>query len=385
MQAGLREGHRQQHAAPVHHGRTSGQCRENLLRELLPRGQALGRGGLPCPGVPAAAAPALHGIPAGAAVGPAGRTGVLLSGRFAALALALFTGGGCGVQPEQFFRGVLPCGRQGTGRARLDQPCHKVALAALTGPDAAHLAHVQRQASGAVGLALAAKGVVHIAQRVGQLEFRVPLQKGRHLPLVLFRRKGTGGIHQLPAGGQRGGGAVQDLCTQLSALLYQRFTVLLPGHRLLAEHSLAGTGGIHQHPVEKLRQGLRDAGRRLVEHHRVGHAHAFQVAFQDLGAGRHIFVAHQHAPPLQSRCQLAALAAGGRAQVQYPHAGLHSQQRGCRGRRRLLRVEHARVVVRVASGFELRRMHHKGRFAERRHFQREVRFLRKLLRHRAQG
>ena len=106
---------------------------------------------------------------------------------------------------------------------------------------------------------------------------------------------------------------------------------------------------------------------------------------QDLGAGRHIFVAHQHAPPLQSRCQLAALAAGGRAQVQYPHAGLHSQQRGCRGRRRLLRVEHARVVVRVASGFELRRMHHKGRFAERRHFQREVRFLRKLLRHRAQG
>ena len=68
MQAGLREGHRQQHAAPVHHGGTSGQCRENLLRELLPRGQALGRGGLPCPGVPAAAAPALHGIPAGAAL-----------------------------------------------------------------------------------------------------------------------------------------------------------------------------------------------------------------------------------------------------------------------------------------------------------------------------
>ena len=68
MQAGLREGHRQQHAAPVHHGGTSGQCREILLRELLPRGQALGRGGLPCPGVPAAAAPALHGIPAGAAL-----------------------------------------------------------------------------------------------------------------------------------------------------------------------------------------------------------------------------------------------------------------------------------------------------------------------------
>ena len=61
----------------------------------------------PCPVIfPAAAAPALHGIPAGAAVGPAGRTGVLPSGRFAALALALFTGGGCGVQPEQFFRGV---------------------------------------------------------------------------------------------------------------------------------------------------------------------------------------------------------------------------------------------------------------------------------------
>ena len=159
-------------------------------------------------------------------------------------------------------------------------------LAALTGPDAPHLAHIQRQTAGAVGFALAAKGVVHISQGICKCELRVALQECRHLSLVLLRRKGAGGIHQLPARGQHGGCTVQNFRAQLSTLLHQRFTMLLTSHRLLAEHALAGTGCIHQNTVKKLRQSVRNAGGRLIEHHRIGHAHAFQITFQDLGAGR---------------------------------------------------------------------------------------------------
>ena len=152
-------------------------------------------------------------------------------------------------------------------------------LAALTGPDAAHLTYVQRQAAGAVLFTRAAKGVVHVAQHIGQCKLRVALQKRCHLRFVLLRRKGAGGVHQLPAGSQCRCGAVQNLRAQLCALLYQCFAVLLLRYRLLAEHSLAGAGRIHQHPVEKLRQRLGNAGGGLVEHHGVGNAHALKVAF----------------------------------------------------------------------------------------------------------
>ena len=266
----------------------------------------------------------------------------------------------------------------------LHKSSHKVALTALTGPDAAYLAHIQRQSAGAVSFALAAKGIVHIAQRIGQLELRVALQKCRHLAFVLLGRKGAGGIHQLPARGQHGSGTVQNLRSQFRALLHQCFAVLGAGHRLLAEHALAGTGCIHQNTVKKLRQSVRNAGGRLVKHHRVGHAHAFQVAFQDIRAGGNVFVAHQHAPALQCGSQLAALAARRGAHVQHTHPGLHAQQ-GCRrGCRRLLRVEHARVVVGVASGLKIRLVHHECRLAEGRSFQRKIRLLCKLLRRSAQ-
>ena len=75
------------------------------------------------------------------------------------------------------------------------------------------------------------------------------------------------------------GGAVQYLCAQLCALLYQCLAVLLQRYRLLAEHSLTGARRVHQHPVEKLRQRLGNAGGSLVEHHGVGNAHALKVAF----------------------------------------------------------------------------------------------------------
>ena len=237
-------------------------------------------------------------------------------------------------------------------------------LAALTGPDAPHLAHIQRQTAGAVGFALAAKGVVHISQGICKCELRGALQECRHLSLVLLRRKGAGGINQLPARGQHGGCTVQNFRTQLSTLLHQRFTMLLTSHRLLAEHALAGTGCIHQNTVKKLRQSVRNAGGRLIEHHRIGHAHAFQISFQDIRTGRNIFVAHQHTAALQCRRQLAAFAAGGCTHVQHAHPGPHTQQRRCRGRRRLLRVKHAGMVVRMPPGLKVRLVHHKCRLAK---------------------
>lgn len=97
------------------------------------------------------------------------------------------------------LRGVLAGSRQSPGRTGFDEPGHEVALPALTGPDAAHLAHIQRQTTGAVGLALAAEGVVHIAQHIGQRELRVALQECGHLSLVLFRREGAGGVDQFAA------------------------------------------------------------------------------------------------------------------------------------------------------------------------------------------
>ena len=258
-------------------------------------------------------------------------------------------------------------------------------LTALAGPDTAHSGHVQRQAAGAVGLALAAKGVVHIAQGVRQREFRVALQKGRHLALILFRGERTGGIDQLPAGGQHRRRAVQNLRAQLGALLHQRLAVLGDRHGLLAEHSLAGTGGVHQHSVKKLRQSLRNAGRGLVQDDRIGHAHPLQIALEDVGPGSHILIADKQPLPLQRRRQLAALAAGSRAQVQHPHPGLHAQQRGRRRRRGLLRVKHARMVVGVPPGLERFFPHHERRLAERRGFQRHVRFGCKRPRRGAQG
>ena len=160
----------------MHHGGTPGQLREIFLRELPPRGEALGGRCLPCPAVPAAGAAALRGLPAGAAVLPPCAAGIGGPAAFLGLAALGFSAclGGSS-QPELLFRRVPAGGRQGAGRACLDQPGHEVALAALTGPDTAHLAHVQQQSAGAVGLALAAEGVVHMAQNVGQRELRVAL------------------------------------------------------------------------------------------------------------------------------------------------------------------------------------------------------------------
>ena len=213
----------------------------------------------------------------------------------------------------------------------------------------------------------------------------MPCEEGRHLPLVLFRSEGTGGINHLPARCKESGGVVEDLCAQFGALLHQRFAVLGDGHSFLAEHPLAGTGSIHKDAVKKFRQSGGNAVRILVEDDRIGHAHPFQIALEHLGAGGHELVAHQQPLPAQRGGKLAAFAAGSRAQVQHPHPRPDPQQRRSRGRRRLLRVEDARVVVGVPPRLEGRIFHHKARPAEGRRLHRKVRLCGKGLRRGAQG
>ena len=166
----LRESRRQQNAAAMHHGRALCQLREIFLRKFPPCSEALGGRCIPCPSVPAAGTAALHSLSASPAVLPPGAAGIrrlcsLLW--FAALGLfACFGGSG---QPELLFGGVLAGSRQSPGRTSFDEPGHKVALTALTGPDAAHLAHIQRQTTGAIGLTLTAEGIVHIAQHIASV------------------------------------------------------------------------------------------------------------------------------------------------------------------------------------------------------------------------
>ena len=258
-------------------------------------------------------------------------------------------------------------------------------LAPLARPDPPHQRDIQGQTAGAVCLPRAAEGPGGPLHHVRQPELRVTGQEGRHLALVLLGGEGAGGIDQLAPGGQGRRGTVQDLRAQGGALLHQGFVVLGQGCGLLAEHPLPRAGGVHQYPVEKLGQGFSDPGGGLVEDDRIGHPHPLQVGFQNLGPGGHIFVADQKAPAPQGGGQLAALAAGGGAEVQHPHPGPDPQQGRRRRSRGLLGVEHPRVVVGVAPGFKAGFLHHKARPAKRRRLQGEIRPGRQLSRLSPQG
>ena len=113
-------------------------------------------------------------------------------------------------------------------------------------------------------------------------------------------------------------------------MFHQGRAVLFPGGGFLAEHALAGAGGVHQHPVETAGPGCGQTGGILIGDEGVGHPHALQVLAQHLGAGSHELIGQQQPLPLQRRRQLAGLAARGRAKVSHPLAWAHVQK-GRRG------------------------------------------------------
>ena len=153
--------------------------------------------------------------------------------------------------------------------------------------------------------------------------------------------------------------------------------------RLLAEHSLAGAGCIHQHPVKPAGQRSGNFGRVLVGNNSVGNTHALQILAQDFRPGAHVLIGQQHALSLQRGGQLTGFAAGRGAQIRHPHAGLHLQQRCRGGGAWFLRIKHPRMMIGMTAGTELRR-HRKGCRAERRGHKGKIHLLRQRLRRTAQ-
>ena len=108
-------------------------------------------------------------------------------------------------------------------------------------------------------------------------KFGVIFQKPRHRPLVLLRGKGAGGIHQPPAGTNQRRGGTQNFRLPTGAHLHGLLTPVRDGGFLFPEHSLSGTGRVHQHPVKETGKPLRQGGRMLVGHQCVRNGHALNV------------------------------------------------------------------------------------------------------------
>ena len=228
-------------------------------------------------------------------------------------------------------------------------------------------------------------GRARVRRRGQHRELRMPRQKSAHLGLVFLGREGTGGITQQAAGPQRCGRVVQNGRAQRRALGHQRRRMLAQSLRLLAEHPLAGTGRVHQNLIKKCRKCRRHTRGALIQHKGVCYTHTLQIAFQHAGPRRHIFIGHQQALPAQSGGQLACFAAGRRAQVQHTFARAHAQQTRRHAGRRLLHIEHARVVVRMAARAQLRVRQQKCRVTKRRRLQTEIHRRGELLRRTAQA
>ena len=176
------------------------------------------------------------------------------------------------------------------------------------------------------------------------------LQKGRDDPLVFFRGEGAGGIDQPPAGPHGRCGILQDLLlsggTQVDIVQAPAIQRL----RLLAEHPLAGAGGVHQHSIKPGGQpGAQPAGIAAGDHS-APYPQPFQILLQDAGACRHILIAPQQAGVLQGGSDLPGFTARCGAQIQYPFTGLRCQHTDRRAGRRFLHIVGAGVVQRIAAG-----------------------------------
>ena len=163
--------------------------------------------------------------------------------------------------------------------------------------------------------------------------------------LVLLRRERAGGIDQPPAGAQRGGGAVEDGALPGRAGGHGRLRPVAHGLRLAAEHPLARARRVHEDDVEILRQRGGEFCRIAAGDDGVCHAHALEIAFQDLCAARFIFVGKQNPLTAERGRELAGFSARRGAHVKHAHARNNSGERGRRRGAGLLHIVDARVVV----------------------------------------
>ena len=170
-------------------------------------------------------------------------------------------------------------------------------------------------------------------------------EKRAHLPLVLLRRERAGGEHDAASGRAARGRVVENLRAERGALLHQRLRVPVERLRLLAEHALARARRVHEDNVEILRQRGGEFCRIAAGDDGVCHAHAFEIAFQDLCAARFIFVGKQNPLTAERGRELAGFSARRGAHVKHAHARNNSGERGRRRGAGLLHIVDARVVV----------------------------------------
>ena len=154
----------------------------------------------------------------------------------------------------------------------------------------------------------------------------------------------------MPAGANQRCGRIQDFLLPPGAHLHGLLAPIRDGGFLLPEHSLPGTGRVHQHPVEETGKPLRQGGRMLVGHQGVGNGHALDVPgenFRPLGID---LVAEQKALPPHPSGDLGGLSAGCGAQVADPLPRLRVEQRHRRHGAGLLKVIGPRLMKNMQAG-----------------------------------
>ena len=176
------------------------------------------------------------------------------------------------------------------------------------------------------------------------------LQERRHSQFVFFRRKGAGGIHQSAAGAYQLGAGVHDLLLPPGAHLHRLLAPIRYGRLFLPEHALTGARGIDQHLIKAAGQSSGQLFRMLIGHQGVSHAHPLDISAQDFCPLGVDLIAQQEAFSGHSSGNLGGLAAGSRAKIADPFAGLGIQQCHRSHSTGLLQIIYAGLVIRVQAG-----------------------------------
>ena len=163
--------------------------------------------------------------------------------------------------------------------------------------------------------------------RLHHAKIRMPLQKRTDCPLVLLRRKGAGGVAEISSGTEHIRRRIENFTLPGRAHFHGLRAPIRDGGLLFSEHSLPGTGGVHQNSVKKARKSLLQISGVHIQYQRIGNSHTLDVPGQDLRPLGVDLIGHQQALSLQHIAQLGGLSAGGRAEIQHPLPWLRPQQR----------------------------------------------------------
>ena len=150
--------------------------------------------------------------------------------------------------------------------------------------------------------------------------------------LVLIRGKGAGGVDEPSARGEHLQSGIQDLILAAGTEGDILFAPLLQSHRLLAEHSLAGAGSVHDNAVKEAREPLCQPVGGFIQHSGIADAHALHIPGEDSGTLGVDLIGDEQAAISCKGGQMAGLAAGSGTEVQHSLAGPGSSDfRHCHG------------------------------------------------------